>query len=67
MSCMIAPRISDLFEPIAFVISAQREFEAEPLQMPRNLFDFIAPPARRLKFEMVVISEEDLERWDGLS
>ena len=67
MSCMIAPSMSDLFEPVCFVISRREEFESEPKRMPRTLFDFLATPARRLKFDTAFIAEEDLERWDGLS
>jgi hypothetical protein len=67
MSCLIAPSMSDLFDPVCFVISTRQEFESEPMQMPRTLFDFLTLPARRLKFETVFTPEEDLERWDGLS
>jgi len=66
MSCLIA-RSEDLFDSVVLALAPHRQFQCEPSHAPLSLFDFVATPARRTKLETAVITEEDLERWDGLS
>ena len=66
MTCMTASN-ADLFDPMVFTIVRRRTSDAEPLSVPRSLFDFPSEPSRRRMFDWPIRPEEDLERWDGLS
>jgi hypothetical protein len=58
---------TELFDTMVQTILPRRAFQAEPLFVPRNLFDFPSEPVPRAIPDLHLLPEEDLERWDGLS
>jgi hypothetical protein len=66
VTCMTASN-SDLFDQMFFTPVRRRTSDAEPLAVPRSLFDFPMEHSRRRVFDWSVRPEDDLERWDGLS
>ena len=64
MSCTVS-LAEDLFELARTSVSAKRIFEAD--RPAPNLFDLPAEPSWRRQRETPQRSDEDAERWDGLS
>lgn len=70
MSCMIAPP-AQLFDCTS--TSGATEFEPRSIFAPMTLFDFCPEMPRRATRqrspaqELLILIEEDVERWDGLS
>jgi hypothetical protein len=58
---------AELFDAEVLAFAERSTFEAEPLSMPRSLFDFPRRRSRRRRPDLSARVEEDVERWDGLS
>jgi hypothetical protein len=58
---------ADLFERFAGLLAPVRREAAGPSRLPSSLFDLSGPSLRRLRRDVPLRLDEDLERWDGLS